>query len=44
VGGSPGSGELSPSGGSTEMISDGRSDTNGQVLLKCIGENLLATP
>jgi hypothetical protein len=35
------SSELSPGRGSTEMISGHRSDANGKVLLKCVGESLL---
>jgi hypothetical protein len=41
VSGSSCSGELSPSGGSTKMISDGCSYANGKVVVKHIGENLL---
>jgi hypothetical protein len=40
---SSGSGELSPGRASTEMISDGSSDTNRKVLVKRLGENLLPT-
>ena len=40
---SSGGGELSPGGGSAEMISDGRSDTNRKVLVKRVGEHLLPT-
>ena len=43
VGGSSGSSQLSPGGGSTEMISDGCPDANRKVLVKCVGENLLPT-
>jgi hypothetical protein len=43
VGGPSGSGELSTSRGSTQMIGDGCSNTNGKVLVKCVGENLLPT-
>ena len=43
VGGSSGTNQLGPGRGSTEMISDGRSDTNGKVLVKRVGENLLPT-
>ena len=43
VGGSSCSGELGTRGGSAEMISDGRSDANGEVLIECVGENLLPT-
>ena len=43
VGGPSGGGELSPGGGSTEMISDGCSYANRKVLVKRIGENLLPT-
>jgi hypothetical protein len=35
--------QLSPGGGSTEMINDGRTDTNGNVLIKGVGENLPPT-
>jgi hypothetical protein len=41
VGGSSCGGELSTCGGSTEMISDGRSDADRKMLINCIGENLL---
>jgi hypothetical protein len=41
VGGSSGSSQLSPGGGSTEMISDGCPDTNSEVLVKGVSENLL---
>src|SRR5215207_9163837 len=41
VGGSSCSIQLSSGGGSTEMISNRRSDANCEVLVKCIGENLL---
>jgi hypothetical protein len=44
VGGSSRSSELSPGGGSTEMISDGCTDTNREVPIKGVGENLLPTP
>jgi len=40
---SSGSGELGSVWGSTKMISDGRSDANGQVLIKRVGEHLLPT-
>ena len=40
---SSGGSELSPSGGSTEMISDGRPNANREVLVKGVGENLLPT-
>ena len=43
VGGSSCSSQLSPGGRSAEMISDGRSDANRKVLIKCVGENLLPT-
>jgi hypothetical protein len=43
VGGSSGSSQLSPGRCSTEMISDGSKDTNGKVLVKGVGENLLPT-
>jgi hypothetical protein len=44
VGGSSScSSQLSPCGGSAEMIGDGRSDTDGKVLVKGVGENLLPT-
>jgi hypothetical protein len=43
VGGSSGSGQLSPGRGSTEMISDGCMDADRKVLVKCVGENLLPT-
>ena len=43
VGGSSCSIQLSTAGGSTEMISNRRSDANREVLVKCIGENLLPT-
>ena len=43
VGGSPGSVQLSPGGGSTEMISDGRSDPNSMVLVEGVSKNLLPT-
>jgi hypothetical protein len=35
--------QLSPGGGSTEMISNRRSDANGKVLVKRIGEHPLPT-
>jgi hypothetical protein len=41
VGGSSGSSEFSPGGGTTEMISHGCTDTNRKVLIKRVGENLL---
>ena len=37
-------GELSPGGCPSEMISDGRSNTNGRVPIKGVGEQLLPTP
>ena len=43
VGGSSCGSELSPGGGSTEMISDGCTDANRKVLVKGVGENLLPT-
>ena len=43
VGGSSCGGEFSPCGDSTKMISDGCSDANGKVLIKCVSENLLPT-
>ena len=43
VGGSSCGSELSPGGGSAEMISDGCSDANRKVLVKGVGENLLPT-
>ncbi len=43
VGCSSGSSELSSGGCSAEMVSDRRSDANRQVLVKCVGENLLPT-
>jgi hypothetical protein len=43
VGGSSCGGELSPCRGPSEMISDCRSDTNGEVLVKRVGEHLLQT-
>jgi hypothetical protein len=43
VGGSSSSSQLSPGRRSTEMINDGCSDTYCKVLVKCVGENLLAT-
>ena len=43
MGGSSCGSQLSPGGGSTEMISDRRSDANRKVLVKCVGENLLPT-
>jgi hypothetical protein len=43
MGCSPSGSEFSPGGGSTEMISDGCTDANGKVLVKCVGENLLPT-
>jgi hypothetical protein len=36
-------GELSSSGRSTEMINDGRSDADRQVLIKGVGKHLLPT-
>jgi hypothetical protein len=41
VGGTSGSSELSSGGRSAEMITDGCSDANSKVLVKCVGENLL---
>jgi hypothetical protein len=41
VSGTSGSSELSPGGGSTEMISDGCTDPNGKVLIERVGEHLL---
>jgi hypothetical protein len=43
VGGSSCGGQLSPGGGSAEMISDSRPDADRKVLVKCVGENLLPT-
>ena len=43
VGGSSGGSQLSPGGGSAEMISDGCTDANRKVLVKRVGENLLPT-
>ena len=43
VGGSSSSSQLSPGRRSTEMINDGCSDAYCKVLVKCVGENLLAT-
>jgi hypothetical protein len=43
VGGSSSSSQLSPSRGSTEMISDGCTDANGQVPIKGVSENPLPT-
>jgi hypothetical protein len=43
VGRSSGSGELSPGRGSTEMISDRRTDANGKLLVKRVRENLPPT-
>jgi hypothetical protein len=43
IGGSSGSSELSSSGDSTEMITDGRPHANRKVLVKRIGGNLLPT-
>jgi hypothetical protein len=43
LGGSSGGGELSPGGGSAEMISDGRTNANGKVLVKGVDQNLLPT-
>ena len=43
MGGSSCSSQLSPGGRSTEMISDGCTDTNREVLVKRVGENLLPT-
>jgi hypothetical protein len=41
VGGSACGSQLSPCGGSTEMVSDRRSDADREVLVKGLGENLL---
>jgi hypothetical protein len=41
VGRSSCGGELSPAWGSTEMISNRRSDTNRQILIKGVREHLL---
>jgi hypothetical protein len=41
VGGASGSSELSPSGGSAEMINDSCTDANRKVLVKGVGENPL---
>ena len=35
--------QFRPGGSSTEMISDGCTDANCEVLVKCVGENLLPT-
>jgi hypothetical protein len=43
VGSSSGSNQLSPSRGSSEMISDRRSNANRKILVKGVGENLLPT-
>ena len=43
VSGSSCGSELSPSGGSTEMISDSRPDANRKVLIKGVREHLLPT-
>ena len=43
VGSSPCGSQLSPGRGSTEMISDGRTNANRKVLIKGVGENLLPT-
>jgi hypothetical protein len=43
VGGSSSSRQLGPSGRSTEMISNGRTDANSKVLVESVGENLLPT-
>jgi hypothetical protein len=43
VGGSSGGSQLSPCGGSTQMISDGCPDANRTVLVKSVGEDLLPT-
>ena len=43
VGGSSGSGEFGPGGGSTEMISDRCTDPDRKVLVKCVGKDLLPT-
>jgi len=40
-GGSSRGGELSPSGGSSEMITDGCPDANGEVLINGVAEHLL---
>jgi hypothetical protein len=43
VGSSSSSRQLGTGGRSTEMISDSRSNANREVLVKCVGENLLPT-
>jgi hypothetical protein len=43
MGRSSSSSELSPRGGSTEMISNGRPYANRKVLIKGVGEHLLPT-
>jgi hypothetical protein len=43
VGESTCGGQLSPGGGSTEMISDRRTDADREILVKGVGENLLPT-
>jgi hypothetical protein len=43
VGGSSCGNQLSPSGSPSEMISDGCTNANGKVLVKCVGEHLLPT-
>jgi hypothetical protein len=43
VGGSAGSGELSPGGRSAKMISDSRTNPDREVLVKGVGEHLLPT-
>ena len=41
VGGSSCGGELSPGGGSTEVISDSRTDADRKMLIKRVGKHLL---
>jgi hypothetical protein len=43
VGGSSGSRQLGPGGGSTEVISNGCPDASRKVLIEGVGENLLPT-
>jgi hypothetical protein len=43
VGRSSGGNQLSPRRRSAEMISDGCTNANGEVLVKCVGEHLLPT-
>jgi hypothetical protein len=43
VGGSSSSSEFGTGRDSTELINDGRSDTNRKVLIEGVGENLLPT-